>query len=347
MGLGGRRGTFLLLAGIISAAVIHAGHGALLLVFTIGMAIILPVSIVILVISMFIASALLGGIDFGQAHVAIPKAGALLFVVNLLSMIPIVGAFLALPVWFLGLMGLFGSDFVEARILVAINWCLNTLFKYFVLAAILSGILHSGSSDGPRPIKVPSGEAAAVKKIEALGGHCDSDDDEDDGGHITEVVLENTSFDDSSVSLLRSFPKLHALSLANTRVTDQGLRDVATLSSLEHLDLSGDAGVTDAGLDHLAGLPKLHVILLARTRVTEGGIQKLRRSSGAAGSALKSRDAIAASARAYALSWNGVEAHTITSRVWAERRRRSGPRRRGAVRPRRAATRPSSTDHRD
>jgi len=166
---GALAGTFLLLAGIVSIAVIHAGYGLQLFVFAIGMAIILPVSIVILVISMFITSALLGGIDFGQAHIAIPKAGALLFVVNLLSMIPMIGPFLALPVWFLGLMGLFGLDFVEARTLVAINWSLNTIFKYFVLAAILSGMLHNGGGDDPRKNPPPEEEDAAVKKMEVVG----------------------------------------------------------------------------------------------------------------------------------------------------------------------------------
>lgn len=272
----GVAGTILLFFGILSAAVIHAGYGKFLLAFVVGMAIILPVSVVILVISMFISSALLGGVDFGEAHVAIPKAGALLFVVNLLSMIPLIGPFLALPVWFLGLMGLFGLDFVETRILVAVNWILNTLFKYFILAAILSSLLHSGSRDASQAIKVPSGEAAAVKKIEALGGSCDADEDEDESGHIFAVSLENKPVEDASLALLHSFPKLQSLSLAHTRITDEGLREVATLSTLEHLDLSGDPGVTDAGLNHLAALPRLQMLTLSGTRVTDGGVQKLR-----------------------------------------------------------------------
>ena len=269
-------GTLVLFAGIISAALIHAGYGKFLLAFAVGMAILLPVSVVILVISMFIASALLGGVDFGQAHVAIPKAGALLFVVNLLSMIPLAGPFLALPVWFLGLMGLFSLDFVEARTLVAINWILNTLFKYFVLAAILSGILHSEPSDASRNIKVPPAEAAAVKSIEALGGSCDAEEDETEGGHVVAVNLENKPVEDGVLTLLHSFPNLQVLSLARTRITDDGLRNLATLATLEHLDLSGNPGVTDAGLAHLAALPRLQVLVLTGVGVTEGGVQKLR-----------------------------------------------------------------------
>lgn len=273
---GGLAFTFLLFAGLISAAVIHAGYGKQLLTFCIGMAILLPVSVVILVISMFIASALLGGIDFGQAHVAIPKTAALLFVINLFAMIPYIGPLLALGMWIVGLMVLFGLDFAETRVLVIINWGLNSMFKIFVLAAILSSMRHDGSSEKPLDIKVPSGEAAAAKKIEALGGICDADEDEDDGGHIFEVTLENKPVDDAFLKLLGSFPKLQSLNLPNTRLTDQGLRNVATLSTLEDLDLSGNPGVTDAGLEHLTALPKLELLFLSDTRVTEGGIQKLR-----------------------------------------------------------------------
>jgi hypothetical protein len=271
---GALAGVVLLFAGIISAVFIHSGHGLQLLAFAIGMAIILPVSVVILVISMFLASAMLGGVDFGQAHVAIPKAGALLFAVNVLLMIPLVGWLLALPVWWLGLMGLFGLDFVETRTLVAINWSLNALFKYFVLAAILSGIVHSSPSDRPRTIRPLSGEAAAVKQIEALKGSCEPDEEE--GNHITEVELEGTAADDSSLAVLRSFPRLRALNLARTRVTDQGLPQVAALSALEHLDLSGNPQLTDQGIAQLAGLPRLQSLSLEGTRVTDAGIQKLR-----------------------------------------------------------------------
>src|SRR5262249_6255981 len=119
---GALAGTFVLLMGLVSAALIHAGYTLLLIAFSVGLAIGLVVSTVILVISLFIASAVLGGVDFGEAHVAIPKAGALLFVVSLIQLIPFVGWILAIPVWWLGLMGLFELDFVETRTLVIINW---------------------------------------------------------------------------------------------------------------------------------------------------------------------------------------------------------------------------------
>jgi hypothetical protein len=271
---GALAGIVLLFVGLTSFVLVYNGHGPLVLGLAIGMAIMLPVSIVILVISMFISSALVGGIDFGEAHVVVPKAGALLLVVNFIQLIPCIGPFLAIPVWYLGLMGLFELDFMEARVLVAVNWGLNTLFKYLALAAILSAIMHGGMGDGPRKVRVPKEEAPAVKQIEALGGHCDSGDEE--GDHIVEVSLENAAIDDTALAPLHSFPKLRVLSLANTRVTDQGLRDVATLSSLERLDLSGAQGVTDVGLGHLSALPKLQSLRLVGTPVTDDGVQKLR-----------------------------------------------------------------------
>lgn len=160
-------GVVLLFIGIVCAAVIHAGHAAELFAFLIVLAILLPISVVILVVSMFLASVLLGGVDFGQAHVAIPKAAALLFVVTLLQLIPYAGPPLAFFVWFLGLMGLFGLDFVEARTLAVINWGLNSVIRYIVLAAILSHSLHHPAEDERWQMNTPPDKDAAVPMLEA------------------------------------------------------------------------------------------------------------------------------------------------------------------------------------
>ena len=87
----------------------------------------------ILVVSMIIASSIGGGIEFGEVHIVIPKALGLLFVANLVGLIPFVGWFLALIVWVGGLMSLFRLDFHETRILVAVNWVLNWLVRLALL----------------------------------------------------------------------------------------------------------------------------------------------------------------------------------------------------------------------
>ena len=57
-------------------------------------------------------------------------------------------------------------------------------------------------------------------------------------------------------------------------LTDEGLRHLAHLPQLEHLDVSG-TGITDRGLDILRELPALRTISLAGTRVTDAGVMQL------------------------------------------------------------------------
>jgi hypothetical protein len=103
--------------------------------YVIPFAIFLAISVVILIISMFITSAIGGGVDFGQVHIVLAKAIPLLIVVNLLQLVPF-GIVLSIPIWWIGLMVLFRLDFWEVRTLVAINWGLNALAHFALLAAL-------------------------------------------------------------------------------------------------------------------------------------------------------------------------------------------------------------------
>jgi hypothetical protein len=97
--------------------------------YVIPFAILLAISVVILIISMFITSAIGGGVDFGQVHIVLAKAIPLLIVVSLLQLVPF-GIVLSFPIWWIGLMVLFRLDFWEVRMLVAINWGLNALAHF-------------------------------------------------------------------------------------------------------------------------------------------------------------------------------------------------------------------------
>ncbi|SRR5579875_3512732 len=103
--------------------------------YVIGFAIFLGISVVILIISMFITSAFGGGVEFGQVHIVLAKAIPLLIVVNLLQLVSF-GIVLSIPIWWIGLMVLFRLDFWEVRTLVAINWGLNALAHFALLAAL-------------------------------------------------------------------------------------------------------------------------------------------------------------------------------------------------------------------
>jgi hypothetical protein len=140
-------GVLVLLVGGVALAGVLAGHGTLVLFLGVWLAIAIPVSTVILIISMILSSYIGGGIEFGEVHIVIPKAMGLLLVVNLVYLIPLLGWFLAIPVFAFGLMFLFHLDFWECRFLIFINWLLNTVFRWVIIGivlAILGGALESG-----------------------------------------------------------------------------------------------------------------------------------------------------------------------------------------------------------
>lgn len=82
-------------------------------------------------------------------------------------------------------------------------------------------------------------------------------------------------FDDEYARYLAKLPKLQALALADTSVTDAGLRHLEGLSDLRYLWLL-QTDITDAGLQHLRKLSQLQELDLKGTKVTEDGIRKLR-----------------------------------------------------------------------
>ena len=74
-----------------------------------------------LVFSMIVASRLAGGIDFRPITVVLPKGAALLAVVTAVNLLDC-GLFLAGPIWFFGLMLLFGLNLRQTRTLTEVNW---------------------------------------------------------------------------------------------------------------------------------------------------------------------------------------------------------------------------------
>jgi hypothetical protein len=270
--VGGTVAFFVAAVGALVFAAV-AGKSTQVIAFGVFFLIMLPISAVILIVSMVASSAIAGGIEFGEVHVVVPKAIALLVVVNLVSVLPF-GFFLALPIWIVGLMALFKLDFWEARILFAVNWVLNTVVRLFLLAAVLSIVGHVGP-DRPRP-QLTGEQAGDLKALEALGA--DWDADEDVPGHpVVEISLAESRVTDADLVRLKSFPRLRSLDLSSTGITDAGLVPVGGLGDLESLDLSGTR-VTDAGLARLHGLAKVRTVNLTGTRVTDAGVRQLRQA---------------------------------------------------------------------
>jgi len=84
-------------------------------------------------------------------------------------------------------------------------------------------------------------------------------------GQMTDAVLADVS----------RVETITALDLGGSKeLTDEGVRHLARLTGLKHLDLSGTA-ITDHGLQVLRDLPALETLSLAMTRVTDEGVALL------------------------------------------------------------------------
>jgi hypothetical protein len=98
-------------------------------------------------------------------------------------------------------------------------------------------------------------------------------------GHLRESGLVGVDaagqFTDAMLQDLALIDHLQAVRLAGSQgVTDAGMRHLAKLSNLRHLDLSG-TNITDRGLEALSALPELETISLAWTKVTDAGMARL------------------------------------------------------------------------
>lgn len=88
-------------------------------------------------------------------------------------------------------------------------------------------------------------------------------------------LLETEITDRELGYLLGSLDNLRFLSLAETRITDEGLEHLLALKSLQELHLD-HTEITDQGLSLIAALHGLQVLDLKGTKITDAGIARLR-----------------------------------------------------------------------
>ena len=162
----------------------------------------------------------------------------------------------------------------------------NPRFVQRVISAALSlqvyavdsrGNTHdAGSTIASRAVTLPSGAACVIEPRQTLSS-ADWDtiirliaDLNIEGlvveGQMTDAMLER-------IALLEHLTYLRLP--GSSHVTDEGIRHLARLQRLEHLDLTG-TGVTDRGLHVLGALTRLRVFRCAHTAVTDTGLANLR-----------------------------------------------------------------------
>jgi hypothetical protein len=112
---------------------------------------------------------------------------------------------------------------------------------------------------------------AALKKVGATILHTDNDPKKP----VRSVYIPGKKVKDDDLKHLAAFSQMQVLKLdAATNITDAGLKELASLKTLQDLGL-GSTQVTDAGLKHLTGLKDLQKLNLNFTKVTDAGVQDL------------------------------------------------------------------------
>jgi len=94
------------------------------------------------------------------------------------------------------------------------------------------------------------------------------------GGALVRLTLGDTAIGDEGLRVLK-LRDVVLLNLPRTKVTDEGLSYLDSLSELQYLDLNGTA-ITDDGLAPLRSLPKLRHLSLVDTAISDAGVKHLR-----------------------------------------------------------------------
>jgi beta-lactamase regulating signal transducer with metallopeptidase domain len=93
----------------------------------------------------------------------------------------------------------------------------------------------------------------------------------DQHGRLCELSLAGSKITNDGLAGLRGLTDLAALSLENTAIGDDGLKHLAGLKNLRFLDVSGTR-VTNDGLYHLQGLSRLETLVVAGSQIDDDGI---------------------------------------------------------------------------
>lgn len=86
--------------------------------------------------------------------------------------------------------------------------------------------------------------------------------------HVRELVLYGSGVEDHHMKLVRDgFPKLHALKVNDTRITDSGVSELQGHPTLRHLNLQQTL-VTDSSIPFFRTMPRLKELNLGGTGIT-------------------------------------------------------------------------------
>jgi YHS domain-containing protein len=138
-----------------------------------------------------------------------------------------------------------------------------------------SGGASGGDKPAKKAVEVPAADAKALSKLQSLGALA-MPLARDTNLITVDFRAEAEKIGDSQLGELKLVAQQVAwLNLAKTKVTDEGLAQIAAFPNLTRLHLE-NTGITDAGLKHLASLKNLEYLNLYGTKVTDAGLAQLK-----------------------------------------------------------------------
>jgi len=147
------------------------------------------------------------------------------------------------------------------------NWTLNSVA--FVCTVL---VLSAALAPGQEP-ELNAEATEAIAKIQAAGGRAmriaANTNQFEASYHLASPPVK-----DANLEPLKSIPELIWLNLANTEITNDGLRHIAGLP-LKKLHLE-KTQIGDDGMKHLKGLKDLEYLNIYATKVGDAGLQHLK-----------------------------------------------------------------------
>jgi hypothetical protein len=149
------------------------------------------------------------------------------------------------------------------------------------MKAAINPDLHKDARVVVKFKELSDGTLAALKKYPQVGGieTFDSTKCTEKGfgllaefPHLRVLKLGQSTATDKTAGQLAECSELRLLYVTQARLTDAGLEKLKKLTRLDALDVSGNKGITDAGMAHVKTLERLEILYLANTAVTDKGL---------------------------------------------------------------------------
>jgi predicted RNA-binding Zn-ribbon protein involved in translation (DUF1610 family) len=134
-------GSLVVLAALTAAAlygISESGYPKTALVCVSGLVFACPINTVIFALSLLICNSFGDGVELSDFDTLIPKSLILVLLASIVGLMPCVGPFVAIGIWFIGSMIFFKMEAWETKLLVGINFVLGLAMWFLLIVPVTS-----------------------------------------------------------------------------------------------------------------------------------------------------------------------------------------------------------------